>query len=248
MGSRTRLEQRAGVNILTLSDPEKRNAIGFELAAELVERANALRADPEVRALVITGAGSAFCAGADLPEVFGEERPTPEMREVLRSYYECFLGIRALPFPTFAAVNGPAIGAGLNLALSCHVRIAAPAATFGATFTRIGLHPGGGCTFFLIRAIGRQRTLRMLLEGETMNAEEAVRTGLADSVTDTPLDVAVALAERAAALGPSLARDLVRSVEIADTDGFDAVLEFESLAQAESTHNPTFRTFVDTFR
>jgi enoyl-CoA hydratase len=244
---RTRLERVGSVHVLTLDDPEKRNAIGLGLAAELIARADALASDPEARALVVTGAGSAFCAGADLPELFGTERPTSEMRAVLRSYYECFLRIRALPFPTFAAVNGPAIGAGLNLALACDLRIASPDARFGATFTRIGLHPGGGCSYFLVEAIGRQKALRLLLEGGTMTGAEAVESGLAASLDADPLTAAIALAERAALLEPALARDVVHAVEIASSGALGAVLDFEAWAQAESTHNPRFREFVKSF-
>lgn len=247
MTQRTRLEQVGNVHVLTLADPGKRNAIGNELAAELVERADFLAADEDARALVIAGDGSAFCAGADLPQVFGEERPTAEMRTALRRYYECFLRIRALPFPTFAAVDGPAIGAGLNLALACDIRIASPRASFGATFTRIGLHPGGGCSYFLVQAIGKQRALALLLDGGTLTGEEAFAAGLAAALEDDPLAAALKLAERAASLEPWLARSVIRSVELASDSGFAAVLDFESWAQAESTHNPRFREFVARF-
>jgi enoyl-CoA hydratase len=246
--SRSRLDQiDGGICVLTLNDPAKRNAIDTALAAELVERAHALATDDGVRALVVTGAGTAFCAGADLPEVFGEERSSAEAAERLRAYYECFLAIRRLPFPTFAAVNGPAIGAGLNLALSCDIRVAAPSARFGATFTRIGLHPGGGCSSFLVEAIGRQRALLLLLEGGVLNAEEAVSSGLAAVLADDALAAALELAQAAAGLEPKLARDVVRAVEIAATEGFDAVLEFETAAQAASTRNPRFREHVARF-
>ncbi len=246
-GSKTRLERVGTVHVLTLDDPERRNAIGHALAAELVARAGALDADPDARALVVTGEGTAFCAGADLPDVFGHEQSTSAMRAALRDYYECFLRIRALPFPTFAAVNGPAIGAGLNLALACDVRIASPAARFGATFTRIGLHPGGGCSYFLVEAIGRQRALRLLLDGGVMDGEEAVRVGLANALESDALEATVTLATRTASLEPELARNVVHAVEVAAKGSFEAVLDFEAWAQAESTHNPRFREFVASF-
>jgi enoyl-CoA hydratase len=236
-----------GVTVLTLDDPDKRNAIDTRLAAELVECAHELAADEDVRALVVTGAGSAFCAGADLPEVFGEERSSPAMVARLRTYYECFLSIRALPFPTVAAVNGPAIGAGLNLALACDIRIAAPAARFGATFTRIGLHPGGGCSSFLVEAIGRQRALQLLLAGGVLTGAEAVDVGLAAALADDSVAAATELATHAAALESKLAQDVVRAVDIAATQGFDATLAFETLAQAESTHNLRFREYLAQF-
>jgi enoyl-CoA hydratase len=221
--SKSRLEQVGHIHVLTLADPSKRNAIGIELAGELVEHAHSLA---DARAVVVTGEGTAFCAGADLPDVFGTERSTAEMHEVLRSYYECFLAFRALPCPTFAAVNGAAIGAGLNLALSCDVRIAGTHARFGATFTKIGLHPGGGCTWFLIDTVGRERALRILLEGATLDAREAVRIGLASE------------------LDPWLACSIKRAASL---PGFDAVLEFESQAQAESTHSERFRDWISQF-
>jgi enoyl-CoA hydratase len=245
--TKTRLERVGDVYVLTLADPAKRNAIGHDLAAELVNRAEALERDPDVRALVVTGEGTSFCAGADLPQIFGEDRPTTEMRTALRAYYACFLRIRELPFPTIAAVNGPAIGAGLNLALACDLRLASPGARFGATFTRIGLHPGGGCSFFLVEALGRQRALRLLLEGGVLDGEAAVRAGLATSLEDDVVAAAVALAQTVASLEPELARDVVHAVAIAARDGFDATIDFESWAQASSAHNPRFRAFVASF-
>jgi enoyl-CoA hydratase len=242
--TKTRLEVIDGVHVLTLADPAKRNAVGFEMAAELVRGVDGLAADPEVRALVVAGEGPAFCAGADFPDVFGEVRPTAEMRAALRRYYECFLRIRALPFPTFAAVDGAAIGAGLNLALSCDVRVASPRAKFGATFTRIGLHPGGGCSYFLVQALGRERALRLLLEGGILDGEAAFAAALISALDDDPFTAALELAKQAAALEPWLARAVVEAVELASTATFDAVLEFESWAQAESTRSDATRAHV----
>jgi enoyl-CoA hydratase len=214
---------------------------------ELRDAVDAIARDRTVRALVVAADGPAFCAGADLPRVFGDERPTAEMRVALREYYDSFLQIRALAIPTFAAVDGAAIGAGLNLALSCDVRVASPRAQFGATFTRIGLHPGGGCTAFLVEALGRQRAVRILLGGETLDGRQAFDAGLVAALDEDPRAAAIALAERAAALEPWLAQSILRCVDIAATAGFDAALEFEAWAQAESTHSPRFRGHVSRF-
>ena len=178
------------------------------------------------RALVVRGEGSTFCAGADLPEVFGHERPTTEMRDALQTYYQCFLVIRALPFPTFAAVEGPAIGAGLNLALSCDIRIADPSAKFGATFTKIGLHPGGGCSHALASIVGREQALRILLRGATLTAGEAQAIGLISEVVAEPYARALELASEAAELEPWLARAVKKSVE---SSSFEDSLEFRIL-------------------
>jgi len=239
-----------GVRLLTLTDPTRRNAMGAEMGAAVIERCAELTADPSARVLVITGEGPAFCAGADLPALFGDpDRPVTEVHAGLQSYYRAFLAVRELPLPTVAAVNGPAVGAGLNLAMACDVRIAAPAATFAATFTRIGLHPGGGCTWFLVRALGASRALRALLLGETIGADEAVALGLADGPAPDCLADALELAARFAAVDPQLARHVKRAVGIAvETGDLGAVLEYESWAQAASASSPQLREWVERFR
>jgi enoyl-CoA hydratase len=239
-----------GVRLLTLTDPSKRNAMGDAMNRELVAAFEALCSDRGTRALVLTGQGNAFCAGADLPELFSEaDRPVVDTHTYLRQYYQVFLKALHLPFPTVAAVNGPAIGAGLNLALACDVRIAGRSATFGATFARIGLHPGGGCTWFLVRALGPSRALRTLLLGDTIDVDRAVSWGLADGPEDDCVAAATDLAARVAALDPSLARHIKRSVRLAvETDDLGAVLEYETWAQAASTSSPVLQSWVERFR
>lgn len=247
----TRLETPAeGVRLLTLTDPERRNAMGEAMGAELLEHAAALREDADVRVLVVTGEGSAFCAGADLPALFGDpDRPVTDTHEVLQRYYRAFLAVHELPFPTIAAVNGPAVGAGLNLAMACDLRVAGTDAAFGATFARIGLHPGGGCTWFLVRAMGASRALRTLLLGDTLDAERAVAWGLADGPEEDPVAAALDLAGRIARVEPRLARHITRSVGIAvETGDLGAVLEYESWAQAASASSDQLRAWVDRFR
>ena len=163
------------------------------------------------------------------------------------AYYRCFLSIRELQIPTVAAVNGPAVGAGLNLALACDMRLASPAARFGATFTRIGLHPGGGCTAFLVAAFGRQRATHVLLTGANLSAEEALGYGLVLQMSEDPLADALALAEELGALEPWLVSAVLRSVDVAATSPFEVALEVESWAQAESTHSPRFREWIAEF-
>ena len=247
----TTLETPAeGVRLLTLTDPDRRNAMGEQMGAELREHAAAVSEDPEVRALIITGSGSAFCAGADLPAMFGDpDRPVAQTHAFLQRYYRAFLEIRELAIPTIAAVNGPAVGAGLNLALACDVRIAGAEATFAATFARIGLHPGGGCTWFLVRAIGASRALRTLLLGDSIEAQRAVEWGLAEGPEDDPVAAALELAEGFARVDPLLARHIKRSVGIAVSTGdLDAVLEYESWAQAASASSEQLQAWVDRFR
>ncbi|MGH3241246.1 MAG: enoyl-CoA hydratase-related protein [Spirillospora sp.] len=237
---RLRLECRPdGVRILTLNDPGKRNAIGPEMRGELLAVAGRLQADEDARCLVVTGAGSAFCAGADLMAIFAVEDATPAATRARQlAYYDSFLWLRDLPYPTIAAVGGHAIGAGLNLALVCDVTIAGPGARFGATFARLGLHPGGGCTYFLTQVMGPGRALRTLLLGRTLDGRAAYDEGLADEFAEDPLDAALTLASAVAGLDPALARDMKRAVAIAANGSFEAAVGFESWAQAASAFSP----------
>ena len=239
-----------GVRLITLTDPERRNAMGAEMGAELIAAAETLAADAEARAVVVTGEGKAFCAGADLPALFGHpDRPVAQTHDELQRYYRAFFSILELPMPTIAAVNGAAVGAGLNLAMACDVRIAGPYASFGATFAKIGLHPGGGCTWFLVRALGRSRALQTMLLADPLDAQRAVDWGLAEGIEDDPVAAAVAMATRFAEVDPRLARDIKRGVDLAvSTDDLQAVLEYESWAQAASAASPQLQEWVEKFR
>lgn len=247
--SKVRLENDGGCWTLTLDDPDRRNSIDAQMRADLTDAVATVGADRDARALVVTGAGTSFCAGADLPAVFGDSpRPVADIRRDLHQVYDSFLGILALPIPTIAAVQGPAVGAGLNLAMSCDLRVAGPQANFAATFTSIGLHPGGGCTYFLVRSLGPQRALAMLLDGGTVRGPDAVQAGLAVSLEDDPLAAATTMAQRYAGLEPDLVRDVKLAVQTAARGDFDATLELESWAQASSAKNPRVEEFVARFR
>jgi enoyl-CoA hydratase len=237
-----------GVRILTLNDPDRRNALSPALQAELSSAVDAVRSDSAARVLVVAGNGPAFSAGADLPALFGNlDRDITRVRTGLHAVYDSFLRVRRLEIPTIAAVHGPAVGAGVNLAMSCDVRIAGPGARFGVTFTRLGLHPGGGCTYFLTRALGRQRTLALILDGGTLEVDEALRLGLVLRVADDPLAAAVEQAVRWAAIDPALARDIKRAIGIAEGGDFEATLEFEAWAQAASTRSPLLADAIARF-
>jgi enoyl-CoA hydratase len=237
-----------GVRILTLNDPDRRNALSPMLQSELGAAVDAVARDTEARVLVVAGNGPAFSAGADLPAVFGElHRDVAEIRAGLRGIYDSFLRVRRLEIPTIAAVHGAAVGAGVNLAMSCDVRIAGPRARFGVTFTTLGLHPGGGCTYFLTHALGRQRALALILDGGVLDADEALRLGLVLEVVDDPLARAVERAARWAASDPALSRDIKRAVGIAERAGFEETLDFESWAQAASTRSPLLADAIARF-
>jgi enoyl-CoA hydratase len=205
------VEQRHRVAVLTIDDPHRKNALSPEMVDAIVETVARLNADESVGALVVTGAGSAFCSGADvgnLVKLTAAEGGDPtEVREI----YNGFLAFRDSPLPTVAAVNGPAVGAGMNLALVCDVRITCPSARFDTKFAQIGLHPGGGHVWMLDRLAGPQTTAAMALFGERVDGARAVALGLAWSCVDDAelLDTAVAMADRAA----SVPRDLMTKVK-----------------------------------
>jgi enoyl-CoA hydratase len=236
------------VRTITLDDADRRNALSWPLLDELKAAIEAVAADSEARVLVVTGAGKAFCAGADLVNLFGDlDRPVEDMRDHLMKVYGSFLGLRDLSIPTVAAVQGAAVGAGLNIALACDVIVAGPMAGFGPTFSQIGLHPGGGCTWMLTQRIGAANTTAALYAGDIIDAETALRLGIAQELCDNPAARASEMAQIWSAREPKLMADVKQSVRLATTSDASASLEFEALAQAESMANEQFRTFTERF-
>lgn len=226
-----------GVALIQLDDPARANALSLGLSEELSETMGLLSADESVGAVVITGAGKAFCAGADLSQL-GESRS-----EGLRAIYEGFLSVADSPLPTIAAVNGAAVGAGLNLALACDVRLAGPRARFDCRFLDLGIHPGGGHTWMLRRIVGQQRAAAMVLFGQVLDADSAVTAGLALEAT-----AAEALTERSvelAARAGSVPRGLLMTTkatlqEVAGIDLHADAVELELARQVASMDTPEF--------
>ena len=236
------------VRTITLNAPDRLNALDWPLLEELRAAVDAVKSDGDARALVVTGAGKAFCAGANLESLFGDTgRPVEVLREHLMNVYSSFLGIRTLTIPTVAAVHGAAVGAGLNIALACDVIVAGPKAGFGPTFSKIGLHPGGGCTWMLTRRIGSANTAAALFAGDIIKAEEALRLGIAQEVTEDPKERAAELAASWASRSPKLMADIKKSVGIAARSDLDESLDFESWAQAESLGSEEFAAFAAQF-
>jgi 2-(1,2-epoxy-1,2-dihydrophenyl)acetyl-CoA isomerase len=215
------------VTTLTLNRPDALNALTAELRRELLAAIKAASRDAEVRAVVITGAGRAFCAGADLRGGSGER----EFRRVLADEYNPLIeAIRALPRPVIAAVNGVAAGAGVSLALAADLVIAAEEARFVPAFHRIGLVPDSGLTRTLVRAVGRHRAFEVLMGERQLSASEAQAAGLVAAVvpSDRLADTARELAERLAS-GPTRAIGLTKRL-IAEAE--DASLSDSLAAEA----------------
>jgi enoyl-CoA hydratase len=228
------------VALITINDPERRNAVTAEISAGLRAAVDAAEANTDVHALIVTGAGKAFCAGADLTAL-GEAT-----EDGLRTIYDGFLAVANCTLPTIAAVNGAAVGAGLNLALAADVRIAGPAALFDPRFQKLGIHPGGGATWMLQRAVGVQAARASLLFGMRFDAEAAVRYGLALDVADDPVAAAKELAA-----GPAAApREVVLATKASmratanpgsiDVDQHRIAVDTEVKPQAASILSPEF--------
>ena len=226
------------VATLTLDEPDRRNSLTLPMVREIVAAVDALEARDDVGALIVTGAGSAFCAGADLSHL-GTSR-----EEGLRDIYEGFLRIGRSTLPTVAAVNGAAVGAGMNLALCCDVRVAAVRARFDTRFLQLGLHPGGGHTWMLQRIVGPQTARAMVLFGEVLNGEDAERAGLVWRCVadDQLLGWAVELAGRAAAAPPELAKRVKATLTaVAAVDEHAEAVDVELEAQVWSLDQPEFK-------
>ena len=190
-----------GVATITLNNPDERNTMTAPMVSEIVAAMDRIEADENIGAIVVTGTAPAFCAGANLGNLAEADG------ESLGVIYEGFLRIARSPLPTIAAVNGAAVGAGMNLALGCDVRIAARRAKFDTRFLQLGIHPGGGHTWMLRRIVGPQAAMAAVLFGEILDGAEAERVGLAYKCVDDDklLETAHALGARAA----SAPRELV---------------------------------------
>ncbi len=204
------------VGIVTLHDPDRRNALRTDMVDALIGAFDELEEKGDVGAVIVTGSGQAFCAGADLGNLAAHGQVAEESRrEGMVAIYQGFLRVARSPLPTLAAVNGPAIGAGMNLALSCDLRLAGRRARFDSRFLQLGLHPGGGHTWMLERAVGPQMAAAMVLFGEVVGAEDAERLGLVwRAVPDDQLmGAAMALATKAAAAPPQLVRRAKKTLQ-----------------------------------
>lgn len=224
----------AGVVLVTLDLPERRNAMSEPMTASWGAVMHALRDDSAVRAVVVTGAGRAFCAGGD----FSWLGDTPDasvaaLRERMAAFYRTWLAVHELPVPTIAAINGPAIGAGLAVALACDVRIAADNARLAVPFTSLGLHPGMATTYLLRRAAGDTLARDMLLTGRAVTGKEAVASGLVSRTTspDEVLEAALSAAADAAAAAPVATALTKAALGPGGPQSFEAALTWEALAQ-----------------
>jgi enoyl-CoA hydratase len=231
------LERRDGVAILTLNAPKRRNSLTGSMAAELLEACAVIDEDVSIGAVVLRGEGGYFCSGGDRATLssVGEAPAKDEAFRLLGRIYDSFRRVGSLLPPTISAVEGGAVGAGVNLAMATDLRIVADDARFISGFLPIGLHPGGGHATLLSRAGGREVSNAMVLFGESLTGEECVTHGLAWQALpkEAVFERAFELAVRTAA-DPALSRRVARSARLQmgpPAIGWDASLELERASQ-----------------
>jgi len=248
------LEKGDGIATITLNRPQKRNAFNSQLLDEFIKAKEDAAADPGVKVLIITGAGSAFCAGNDFSvgetpsQVVMPE--TMRMRQAIASQEKQMFDLRKIPKPVIAMVNGPAIGAGLGFFLSCDMAVASEDAVFGFGFVRLGLHPEVGITYILPRIAGMAKACELIFLGKTIDAKEAERIGLVnlvvsrDKLVSTTRELALSLVK-----GPSVAIGLAKiSLYQSWDEGLRSALENEARANAICVTTEDFKEAVKAFR
>jgi len=240
------LDRRDGYAIVTLNDPDRRNVFTLAMSARVQEIFDELEADESVNAVIITGAGKGFCSGGHLDELL--ENPGPDG---MRKIYAGFVRIANSRLATIAAVNGAAVGAGMNALLVCDVVIAAESAKFDSRFLQIGLGPGGGHTWRLVNNIGVQATKAMVLFGEVLDGRRAAEVGVAWKCV--PNDELLSAAEEMAARAAKAPREVLMRTK--DTihrtlaiDESDEAIDNELDTQVWSMSQPAFVDMVSSLK
>lgn len=236
------------VATLTLQRPSVYNSFNGPMALALQEALDHCKVNPEIRAVYLTGAGKAFCAGQDLQEVIGEE--APRLEAILQNHLNPIIQkLRSLEKPVVGAVNGVAAGAGANIALACDITIASDKASFLQAFVKIGLIPDSGGTYLLPRLIGWQRAAALMMLGEKISAEEAAQMGMIYKVFphDSFATEAYAIAERLAQL-PTAAIGLTkRALNYSFTNDLDKQLAIEEQLQTSAGLTADYQEGVQAF-
>ncbi|MDJ0105381.1 enoyl-CoA hydratase [Rhodococcus sp. ACPA4] len=221
------------VRLLTLNLPHLRNAMTEEMTWSWTEALDAIENDRDVRALVVTGSGTSFCSGADLSwldDAPSGERTPDRLQRKMAPFYRSWLAPREMPFPVIAAINGPAVGAGVCLALACDLRYASNDALFKTPFNFLGTHGGMGITALLPEVIGYAWAREMLYTGRDVLADEALRLGLVTGVQDDVLSYSIDVARTIASAAPIPTKLTKMGLEQGRA-GLAAAVTWESLAQ-----------------
>jgi len=230
-----RLERPSpGVARLVLDNPAQRNAMSDEMTRSWGQAIDALAADRELRVVVVTGEGSAFCSGGNPAWIAGEpDAEVDYLRTRMMAFYQAWLAIRRLEVPTIAALNGPAVGAGLCVALACDLRYAAEGAKLSVPFVKLGMNPGMAATYLLPNVVGPVHARDLLLTGRAVDAEEALRIGLVSGVfaAEDFADEVQKIADGIASTAPIASRYTKVALRDGGHENFDSALQWEALAQ-----------------
>jgi 2-(1,2-epoxy-1,2-dihydrophenyl)acetyl-CoA isomerase len=245
------VEFDAGVVTITLNRPEKLNALAGHMRRDLAEALEHASSDPEARAVVITGAGRAFCAGADvryLSELM-ERGDAEEFTRLLGAGRRVLTAMRQMLKPVVASVNGPAYGAGFNLVLASDIRIAAESATFSQSFVKVGLHPDWGGSYFLPRAVPSNIACEMFFLGDAVDARRAAQLGLVNRVVaDAELAAETRrLAERLRDAPHASIAAAKRAVYMSEHESLERMLQYETEAQLQCFQSREARERVRAF-
>jgi len=243
----------AGVALLTLNRPESLNALSARLGADLGAGLRAASSDSAVRVVVLSGAGRGFCSGGDLKEMAaGLAHPQASgsaIVDILRNFHDVVSFLQIMDKPVIAAIHGPAVGAGMSIALACDLRVASEEATFSQAFVRIGLSPNGGSTWLLPRLIGPSRAAQLMITGETLGARRAYEWGLLNQLAPEGghLTRALELAGQLAALSPHAIRSIKKLMRSSERNSFQEQLEAEATEQGVNSATEQFRSALDSF-
>lgn len=246
-----RYEHSAGVVTLTMSSPGTRNVLSPHAIADFVAACERADQDEAAKVVVLTGEGPAFCAGGDVKEMLASLHGGLPSHDEIRSSFEAGIQrlartLYGLGLPAIAAVNGPAIGAGLDLACMCDLRIASRRATFAESFVKLGLVPGDGGAWLLARLLGPASASQLAFTGETIDAARALDMGLVSAVVeeDELLTRAQAIAATIAAHSRTALRLTKQLIRASATQTFDEVLKLSAGAQAHAIHSREHRDAV----
>jgi enoyl-CoA hydratase/carnithine racemase len=229
------VSEAEGIATITLNRPEKLNAFIGHMRRDLADALEHAGSNRAIRVVIITGAGRAFCAGGDVAFMaeLMERRDTDEFERILGAGRRVIGAIRSMTKPVIAAVNGPAVGAGFNLALACDLRIASTNATFSQSFAKIGMHPDWGGTYFLPRLVTPNKACELFFLGDTIDATEALRLNIVNRVV-APEELETAtleLAQRLRAAPPIALAAAKQAIYESGGADLDEMLRFETEAQ-----------------
>jgi 2-(1,2-epoxy-1,2-dihydrophenyl)acetyl-CoA isomerase len=245
------VSNEAGIATITLNRPEKLNAFAGHMRRDLADALEHAASDRSVRVVIITGAGRGFCAGADVAYMaeLMERQDVDEFARLLGAGRRVLTTIREMTKPVIASINGPAYGAGFNLALACDLRLASASATFSQSFVKVGLHPDWGGTYFLPRVVPTNLACEMFFLGDAINAERAAQLGLVNRVVpDAELATeTLKLAER---LGDAPFKSIAaakHAVYMSEDSSLERMIQYETEAQLQCFQSPEARERVQAF-